>query len=72
MFCFSLVLLRLAAGVDVLQGHLLGLDQPQVEEHVQLGHRLGEPAALVQPHKLNGIATLMAAVAVPAGLVHLE
>lgn len=72
MFCFSLILLCLAACVDVLQGHLLRLDQPQVEEHVQLGHCLGEPAALVQPNKFDGIAALMAAVTVPAGLVHLE
>ncbi len=72
MFGFSLVLLRLPAGVDVLQGHLLAFDQVQVEVQIQLCHRLGETTSLVELHELDGIAALMAAVAVPAGLVYLE
>lgn len=66
MLQFLLFLLLFSLAVDILQGDLLHLDQTEVEEQIHLGHRLREPAALVQPNEFDGVAAFMAAVAVPA------
>ena len=72
MLFVALLLLFTAVSVDVRQRYLLGLDQPQVEVHVNLGDRLIEPAPLVQPDEFDRVTALMAAVAVPAGLMDLQ
>lgn len=72
MFFITLLLLLGPLAVDVRQRDLLGFDKAQAEVHVNLGDCLIEPAALEQADKFDRVAALMAAVAVPAGLVHLE
>ena len=72
MLFVTVFLLLCPLAVDVRQRYLLGLDQPQVEVHVNLGDRLIEPAPLVQPDEFDRVTALMAAVAVPAGLMDLQ
>lgn len=72
MLFVALLLLFAAAPVDVRQRYLLGLDQPQVEVHIDLGNGLIEPAPLVQPDEFDRVTALMAAVAVPTGLMDLQ
>lgn len=72
MLFVALLLLLLPALVDVSKGHLFGLYETQVEVHVDLGDRLIEPAALVQPDEFDRVSALVTAVAVPAGLVDLQ
>ena len=72
MVCFSFCFGRLTGRVKLAERHLLSLHQPQVEIHIHLGNGLGKPAALIQPDEFDHVSALMATVAVPAGLVHLQ
>ena len=72
MLFVAMFLLLSPLAVDIRQGHLLGLDEAQVEVHIDLGNGLIEPAPLVQPDEFDRVTALVAAVAVPAGLVNLQ